>query len=175
MTPPPAGRASLRDLHDIVVPDGVPWWPPAPAWYVLGTAALVAAAWLVAVAWRRHRALRYRRAALSELRALRHRVTGGAPPGDCVRDAAVLLKRVAIRVHARERVAALSGKGWVGFLDEHGGDAGFRGEAAATLARDVYGDHATIDPGRAVAVLDAVEGWIRAQGLPHDGTGRATA
>ena len=38
MKPDPA---SLENLRDIAVPPPVPWWPPAPGWWVLGLLALL--------------------------------------------------------------------------------------------------------------------------------------
>jgi hypothetical protein len=38
---------NLDRLHDIVVPAPVPWWPPAPGWYVVLTVALIIALYLV--------------------------------------------------------------------------------------------------------------------------------
>jgi hypothetical protein len=60
MTPPSDALAQLRDIH---LPDPVPFWPPAPGWWLV--AALVVA---LAVAWQL--VLRRRRKS-AELRALR--------------------------------------------------------------------------------------------------------
>jgi Domain of unknown function (DUF4381) len=64
MNPDPA---SLDRLHDVIVPAPVPWWPPAPGWFVVGGAlALVVACRLVRAI--RHRQLNcYRREALALL------------------------------------------------------------------------------------------------------------
>ena len=32
---------SLQNLNDIVIPDPVAWWPPAPGWYVLAAILLI--------------------------------------------------------------------------------------------------------------------------------------
>lgn len=169
MTTAPAGPPSLESLHDLVVPAGVPWWPPAPGWLVLGAVVIVAGAWLVVATARRHRSLRYRRAALAELASLRAMDS----PASAARDASVLLKRTAIHVYSRERVAALHGSSWLAFLDEHGGKRVFRDEAGATLTEAAYGDASDLEPQRVGPLLDAVEGWIRAQGAPGVSGGRA--
>ena len=62
-----ADAASLANLHDIVVPPPVSWWPLAWGWYLLGALLLAALAWGL-VRWRRWRlANRYRDLALAEL------------------------------------------------------------------------------------------------------------
>ena len=59
---------SLDNLHDIVEPASIPWWPPAPGvWLLLALVAVwtVAGLGLWWVHWRRQA---YRRAGLRELR-----------------------------------------------------------------------------------------------------------
>ena len=61
--------ASLDNLRDIVVPPSVPWWPPAPGWWVVFALLTLA---IAVFAWRRWRAWHanaYRREALRELQA----------------------------------------------------------------------------------------------------------
>ncbi|OEU81647.1 MAG: hypothetical protein BA873_04010 [Desulfobulbaceae bacterium C00003063] len=33
--------ASLENLHDIIPPQPIPWFPPAPGWYALGISVLL--------------------------------------------------------------------------------------------------------------------------------------
>ena len=56
---------SLEKLFDIVVPPPVPWWPPAPGWFVVGGVLLVLVFWVAWRVWRCWRAAAYRRAALA--------------------------------------------------------------------------------------------------------------
>jgi hypothetical protein len=104
---------SLDRLHDIAVPPPIPWWPPAPAWYVvvaLAIQALGVAIWRVAAWWHRNR---YRRAALAELAV----IEAGSPQARTVSALAELVKRTALAAFPRERVASVSGEEWLAFLD----------------------------------------------------------
>ena len=121
MSAPPVDPGSLDRLHDIVVPRPVPWWPPAPAWYVLAAIAGVAialAAWRIGRWWFRNR---YRRAALAELASLQRQST----QPQTLPALAVLLKRTALAAYPRDRVASLTGSAWREFLDATGGMTAF--------------------------------------------------
>lgn len=107
-------KASLSNLHDIVVPEPPPLWPPAPGVWVL---VIVALAMLLALAllWRRARARNaYRRAGLALLKNAR-----------TVREVNIVVKRVALAVFPRSAVAPLWGDAWVAFLDGTCGRARF--------------------------------------------------
>src|SRR5689334_20480789 len=93
-----ADPGSLDRLHDIVMPPPAPWWPPAPAWYVLGCLLLIFSVgmiWNAMALWRRNR---YRRAGLAELATLQSRASQPAT----VRLLAELVKRVALAAFPRE-------------------------------------------------------------------------
>jgi len=153
----------LRDIH---LPDAVPWWPPAPGWWVLlGTlVVLLAAAWGVHV-WRRRTALR---------RAARRRlaeIAGAfASHGDAQRlaaDLSLLCRQVALQVDG-ESAAAITGAPWLARLDALGAGAFFREGAGRVLADAPYARTAQgVD---APALLDGLEHWLRrlpARERPH--------
>lgn len=97
--------ASLDRLHDLALPPEVPWWPLAPGWYGVIALALAAAAWLACRAWKHWRSNAYRRAALQELGAL-----------DTPAAIAGLLRRCALAIAPRDRIAELSGPAWTDWL-----------------------------------------------------------
>ncbi len=101
--------ASLANLRDIVTPPPVPWWPPAPGWWLVLMLLALFAALMALRGWRRWRANAYRRIAL---RALRQ--------ADSVASVAEILKRAALMAAPRTRVAALSGSAWVKWLTRTG-------------------------------------------------------
>jgi hypothetical protein len=124
MKPDPA---NLENLRDIAVPPPVPWWPPAPGWWVV-MAVLVIAVIIVAFhAWRLWRANAYRRAALHELQ----RAT--TPAG-----IAEILKRAAMVAYPRTDIAARSGSAWCQWLAETGGRP-VPDNVAEALTRGVFG------------------------------------
>lgn len=98
---------SLDRLHDIVVPPAVPWWPPAPGWYVLFALVLMIMVVVVFWAWCRWRANAYRREALRTLAA--------TPDAAAI---ASLLRRTALAEYPRAEIARLGGDVWLDWLSE---------------------------------------------------------
>lgn len=150
---------SLQNLHDIVAPAPVGWWPPAPGWYVL-LALLAAGALLLTFSRaRRYRRNRYRRAALQRLAAIRE----GQASGQASAELARLLKQTALAAWPRKQVASLSGQAWADFLASTGAsEAG-----AAQLSRAAYRGE-DLDDSQMQGLFAAAEHWIR-----HHRTGAA--
>ena len=99
---------NLENLHDIVVPPNVSWWPLAMGWYfVLGLIFVVSIA-LVASQWRQFRRQAYRRVGLQELRECHS-----------IQQISALLRRVAIVTFSRNEIAPLSGDAWPDWLESH--------------------------------------------------------
>jgi len=106
----------LAALHPLRDPAPIPWWPPAPGWWLLFALALVALSLLAWWLLRRRRRNAYRRRALARLQELQQRYPGDA--GAQAHAAAVnaLLKSVALIAYPRREVAACSGRQWLEFL-----------------------------------------------------------
>jgi hypothetical protein len=141
MSAPPADPTSLDNLHDILTPAPVPWWPPAPGWYVVGVAVLVLAVWAGWRWWRRWQAVAYRRAALAALQQLKVRSTDEAQRATALRELPELVKRTALAAFPRQQVAALSGAAWLTFLDRTGHTNAFtrgRGQLLPVLSYDPH-------------------------------------
>jgi hypothetical protein len=128
---------SLQNLNDIVVPDPVAWWPPAPGWYFVLAVLAVFLLWISFRGLRRWRRNTYRRQALRELADI-DRAGPGAAAG-----IPVLLKRAALSAWTRPEVARLSGPEWHQFLDRTAGTDRFRaGGAGALMDRLAYAGRA---------------------------------
>ncbi len=128
----------------VVVPPPVPWWAPAPGWWIVGavaTAALGIAAAAALLAWRRNA---YRRTALAELET--------ADPSHF----SEILKRTALTAWPREQVAALSGPAWRAFLDRTGRTRAFTAGAGRDLDTLTFGGEGDVD-----AVREAARHWLR--------------
>lgn len=125
--------SSLQNLQDIVLPAPVPWWPPAPGWYVLAALIVLAISWYGFHAIRRYHRNRYRRAALTTLNELQ--ASGDA---SACRDIPELLKRTALAVYPRSEVASISGEDWLSFLEQHAGKSRLDKAAGALLQRAAY-------------------------------------
>ena len=117
---------SLTNLRDIVVPDPVPWWPPAPGWYGVIAIVLVAAIWVAFRSWKRWKANAYRRSALTVLE-------GAGDSSEIV----TTLKRTALAAFPRSEVASLTGDAWCDWLEEKGA-APIEQKARESLARSVF-------------------------------------
>jgi len=146
--------ASLSGLADIVELTPVPFWPPAPGWWVV---AAVAVAALLAYAIRarvRYRANDYRRSALRELQDV-------APDDAAPMRVAELLKRTAIAGMGREAVAGLSGEEWVAWLNSRAGRPLFSDQVARLLAELMYRPGVAPDQAATRELIQAAGAWIR--------------
>ena len=132
MKPDPA---SLENLRDIAGPPSVPWWPPAPGWWVLMAILTIVALAVVFRLWQVWRANAYRRAALHELQRTTS-VTGIAE----------ILKRTALVSYPRTDIAALSGSAWCRWLGETGGRP-VPDEVTEALTRGVFDNVDTANVG----------------------------
>ncbi|WP_158931037.1 DUF4381 domain-containing protein [Acidisphaera sp. S103] len=110
-----ADPADLANLHDIVLPPAVPYWPPALGWWIVGFTLLAMALLVLARSMMRYRHNAYRREALRELDAI-----GPIRDSATAQDVSAVLKRVALVTFGREQVASLSGRFWLAFLDRTG-------------------------------------------------------
>lgn len=152
----------LADLRDIHLPDSIPWWPPAVGWWVLlalGLGLCVVGWWLI-----RRRRRSARRAALKELKVLRHAYREGeralAP------QLSSLLRRYALTLFTRERVAGLTGQAWLEFLDRTARMRQFSRGPGNALVSAPYSGQATGDTDELLALA---EQWIT---RARPGTGR---
>ncbi len=108
---------SIMDLRDIVIPEPVVFWPPAPfVWVLLGVTCLG----MAVLIWRgvaRWHARAYRREGLARLSQIEGRLHSRGEAEAALADVSVLLKRVALAAFSRRLVAPLYGEGWLAFLD----------------------------------------------------------
>lgn len=158
-----ADPASLQNLHDIVMPSPVPWWPPAPGWYAVFACIAAGAVWFSWRAYRQWRADEYRRAALKELGRLKGMIVSGERE-PAMRELPVLIKRVAMAVWPREKVAALTGTGWLQFLDQAANTDAFTKGDGRLLLELAYAGNQKIKmmPNDQVrSLMQIVEKWIQ--------------
>jgi hypothetical protein len=109
------GAAILRDIHDL---DTIPWWPPAPGWWIaFGVLALL----LLAAGlryWLRYSGLMpgWRGDARRQLRALQKALRQEDPRAIAGR-LSTLLRRIAMARGGRRQAAGLSGDRWLSWLE----------------------------------------------------------
>ena len=155
-----ADPASLQNLQDIVVPDPVAWWPPAPGWYGVGFLLLALGIWFLARRWRDWRRDAYRREALQMLADLRTADEGQGSPA-VVAEVAALLRRTALCAYPRRRVVALTGEAWLEFLDATGGGAGFTEGEGRQLLTAAYRSTPDLGAIQIAEILRLAESWVR--------------
>lgn len=136
--------AKLAALHDVVVPAPVPWWPPAPGAYAVAALAAAAVGWIGWRIFRRWRANAYRRVALRRLVSIRTELADPARRAFALAELATLVRRAALHVAPRERVASLSGDAWVAFLDAGVGGESFRSSTGRLILTAPYQPAAAI-------------------------------
>jgi len=159
-----ADPASLQNLQDIVVPDPIPWLPPAPGWYALGLAGLLLLIWFCAniyLAWNRNR---YRREALAALDRFEKELVETTQYWKILPQLPELVKRTALAAHGRARVASLTGSNWLAFLDNTGSTDIFGKGAGSLLLQCSYESATsleTVSKGRISDLCKAIRQWIK--------------
>ena len=142
--------ASLQNLHDIIMPQPAPWWPPAPGWYVVLSLLIIFLLLLIIRGILRYRKKAYRRVALAALDK-----TSEGP--EKLAFIAALLKRTALAAYPREQVASMAGKAWVRWLSVTSG-LDIPVQVRDALQHDVYGVAPVTDT---QALTDFAAQWIR--------------
>lgn len=144
----------LALMHNLVMPDPVPWMPQTPGWWIVF-------GWLLAVLLlssgqlvKRRRRNRYRRDALAELRAIEAELV--TDPARSAQRIAAVLKRTALVAYPRVDVASLYGVDWAQFLTESADNDPQIADAADLLANAAYRPDA--DPS---ALTGPARRWIR--------------
>ena len=147
-----ADPGSLENLHDLVMPVPVPWWPPALGWVIVSAALFTVLSWWLIRAIRHWQSNSYRREALVLLE--KSDGSGAELP--------TLIKRVALSAYPRERVASLTGEEWLAFLDHTGHTDAFTTGAGRWLARLAYEPRLTalLSTTELTGLRTAVRDWI---------------
>lgn len=148
------GNYALGDFAEVVAPQAVNWLPQTAGWAWLGAGVL---ALLLHRGWHRLRRWyrnRYRREATARLQQL----AGAQDAGSQLTELNRLLKITAMAAFSRERVARLSGRAWVEFLNAQCPEPPFSTAQAQLLAEGPYRvGNAGIDGAELVA---AAQRWV---------------
>jgi hypothetical protein len=151
--------ARLAPAH---APAAVGWWPPAPGWWVVGVSGVLL---IAALAWTLldpRRALR--RTAMRQLRVIRASDADGPAVARATQN---LLRRYALEVFGRDRVAQLTGEEWLGFVVDAGGDA-LAGAPGRSMLAAAFGNQASDDREQWFV---AAQGFIKHAGKRRRGQG----
>jgi hypothetical protein len=147
-------QASLDNLHDIIVPEAVGFFPLAPGWMVVILLALGLFFHFVFQAYKGYQRSLYKREALKELDSYTKESR------DEMIALVTLAKRVAIAAYGRKQIAKLSGESWWDFMEEHS-KVKMRKELRAELSDLLYGTPKENDTSQYTVVKDLVTLWIK--------------
>jgi len=154
---------SLDNLHDIVEPAAISWWPPATGFWILLVLLLV---WMTAIVlrlWIRYRRNAYRREALALLKQIEPGLQSAQTRGSALAEVATLLKRTALSAYPRGEVAELSGGEWLAFLDRSGRTHDFSQGTAAIIGNISWQPQtgANLSDQELNEILNSVQHWIK--------------
>lgn len=109
----------LAQLHDILLPQAVSWWPLAWGWWLL-LALITGAAMFGVFFWRRKQQReRYRQLAIQELQILTEAFHAQADAAVYLQQLSILLRRTAISAQPHAFPVELKGMAWLRWLDEY--------------------------------------------------------
>lgn len=107
----------LAQLHDIVLPQAVGWWPLAWGWWVLLIIVVSTSATLIFL-WRRNRQReRYRKAALAELDKIFQAYQLDTNVARYLQELSILLRRTAISAQPARFPVDIKGHNWLLWLE----------------------------------------------------------
>lgn len=154
----------LRDIH---LPGPIPWWPPAPGWWLLAALA-IAGLFLIGLYYYRRREQRAARRALNRVRAA---LAQGAEPVGCLQQVSTVLRRFVMTTaskHSRPETPAaaipgLIGEPWLAYLDSLWQRDAFRNGPGRLLLAAPYGRPNTVTRDDALALTQLCAEWLRMQ------------
>ena len=153
-------EASLDNLHDIIVPDAIGFFPPAPGWYILGLLFLALLFHFTLRFYARYKKSLYKREALTELAKYQ---------GENKEEVLHLLslsKRVAIVAYGREESAMLSGEPWWNYMEQHS-KVNISKELRDELSKLLYDEAYESDRAHYKTIKAFVSLWIKTHKVAH--------
>tara|TARA_R110002110_G_scaffold205066_7_gene417262 strand:- start:417934 stop:418440 length:507 start_codon:yes stop_codon:yes gene_type:complete len=128
------GNYALKDFVEVTAPMDINWWPQTAGWLVVGVLAACLLLYRIGLRVRHWYRNRYRREAIKRLRLLHSTTTPETLPSEVNR----LLKITAMVAYSRERVARLSGRQWVDFLNGQCSTPVFSEDSETLLTTGAY-------------------------------------
>lgn len=150
----------LSQLKDIHGAPAVPWWPPAPGWWVLALVLLAILVWLGRRVLALYRVRQRRKKMLAWVDHLNENIDPARDPQGYLSTLNRIFKLVALRAFPGEQCAALAGQDWVDFLIGKM-KKGQSSESLNVLASGPYDPSPQFDP---VRMSELTRFWIRQYG-----------
>ena len=108
----------LSQLRDIHTAPPVPWWPPAPGWWVLAFLLMVLLVWIGRRLLARYRIGQRRKQMLGWVDHLNATIDPQLQPQAYLATLNRIFKLVALRAFPERHCAAMAGQDWVDFLSD---------------------------------------------------------
>jgi hypothetical protein len=148
---------STELLYDIQPPAPVPFWPPAPGWWIVAILLVSAIGWWC---WYYYFYHAFKRIALKKLKQLHKDYQRSGDATQLAMELSILLRRVALVRFPRRQVANLIGAAWLQFLDKTGKTQDFTKGQGQVLCTAPYQKSPLIE---ANDLLRLVKAWIKQQ------------
>ena len=145
--------ASLNNLHDIMVPEAIGFFPLAPGWVIVLLLGITLIFHFAVIAYKRYKKEQYRRDALAELKTLH------SPTKENFLTLLSLAKRVGIFAYGRGTIAKLDGDAWWDFMQGHS-KAKIALDLRSTIQKLLYDERSVMDDESFHAVFTFVKVWI---------------
>jgi len=150
----------LSQLRDIHAAAPVPWWPPAPGWWVLALLLLVLLGWVSRRVLARYRVHQRRRQMLGWIDHLNVSIDPQRDPQAYLSTLNRIFKLVALRAFPDQHCAVMNGQDWVGFLVEKM-EKSQSAASLGALALGPYDPAPRFDPDQ---LSELARYWIRQHG-----------
>lgn len=157
MNQSPIRAEEALQIKDIHLPLSPEMWPPAPGWWLLAVIVLFFLFWIISRLRRLWRRKQLQKEILASLNELQREYSDEQIP-HFLAEVSILLRRVALMKFPRRQVAALTGKDWLSFLDQHGGDGQYSNGVGSVLAAGPYSRRSEVDKD---ALLLLTRKWIK--------------
>jgi hypothetical protein len=154
-------QASLDNLHDIIVPEAVGFFPLAPGWIIVILSTFSLFFHFSWKAYKRYKRALYKKEALKEL----ERYT--LESKDELVALLSLAKRVAISAYGRTQIAKLSGENWWDFMEQHS-QVKVSKELRVELSDLLYDTSKQYDSTQHATIKGLVRLWIRTHKVSRD-------
>lgn len=158
---------SLSQLQDIIMPEAVGLFPPAPGFYPIGLVLIFLSMKFLMTKYRSFKQNLYRRQALDQLKIIEKIILLSQDDALRIRAASslpVLLKRTAISAFGRENTAALSHGAWISFLNSKTPRVQFSSTAGEILSTCAWGSDKqiqNISEGELKGLISLIGTWIK--------------
>ncbi len=149
--------AQLRDIHSA---PPVPWWPPAPGWWVVALLVLAVLVWFGRQLLARYRVHQRRLQMLSWIDHLNATVDPQKDPQAYLSTLNRVFKVVALRAFPEQQCARMAGHEWTDFLQRNL-HAKQPGETLSVLVSGPYNPAPQFD---SAIISELARAWIKQHG-----------